>query len=327
MSTASGSIEGAVAFDPARRPRGVVVGFDGSDHATHALHFAAREARRRGARLTVVTVYRPSAMVYTTLSAIPEHSEDEVKKKQAHALLEEAREQLEGFPGEVDCRAERGDSTGELAEMSAEAQVVVVGSRGRGGFLGLVLGSVASALPAHASCPTIVVPATSSENTGEGEDRFAPVESGGPVLVGVDGSPQSRVAALQAAQVAEERGARLELLMALPSLDDASAWNLGMTPLPAEEQRRASIQQTLDAEIRWLTGHHPGLEVTGTLGSGDPATLLAAKTADAQLTVVGTRGRGAVVGTLLGSTSRAVLHHADGAVMVVPALEDERITQ
>src|SRR5699024_6021227 len=82
---------------------------------------------------------------------------------------------------------------GTLADASANAQLVVVGARGRGGFLGLVRGSVATTLPAHARCPTIVVP---------GEDQEEPAPTSAPVVVGMDESQRSRVAALHAAQVA-----------------------------------------------------------------------------------------------------------------------------
>ena len=69
----------------------------------------------------------------------------------------------------------------------------------------------------------------------------------------------------------------------------------------------------------------PGIKASGEVRIGEPARVLRDAAESAQLTVVGSRGRGAVASTLLGSTSREVLHEADGPVMVVPYLEDERV--
>src|SRR5699024_3144606 len=102
--------------------------------------------------------------------------------------------------------AVEGDSVGTLVDSSVRAQIVVVGARGRGGFLGRVLGSVSTALPAHAHCPTVVVP-----GDAHGGD--------GPVVVGVDGSHNARRAALHAAREAVDLGTPLVLLTALQTPD------------------------------------------------------------------------------------------------------------
>ena len=304
-----------IPFDPAARNLGVAVGYDGSENAEAAVRYAADIAARRGTSLTVVTAYRTPIPVYANPAALQAWKEDKAHQQVAESLLEKAAGLLAEHSGKVKCVTVDGDSVGALAEISAKAQLIVVGSRGRGGFLGLLRGSVATSLPAHATCPTVVVPST-------------PLPSrSAPVLVGADLSSHSRVAALQAAQVAKDRGSPLFVVMALPRFDRGGTWY----PEPLDEadrrteRRRQELQEILEAEIRWLAKQVPGIKASGEVRIGEPARVLRDAAESAQLTVVGSRGRGAVASTLLGSTSREVLHEADGPVMVVPYLEDERV--
>lgn len=318
---------GTIPFDPTRRRLGVVVGYDGSEQGTLALHYAARAAQRRGSTLTVVTCFSVSPMVYGTLAAIPEKSEREVKHDAAEQVQAAAHEYLKDYPGEVEYRLEQGDAAGVLVDLSSYAQLVVIGARGRGGFIGRLLGSVASALPAHATCPTVVVPRAYQARDSEGEDRFDPVQDDRPVIVGVDGSSQSRIAALQAAQAAVDRGTSLRMTMALPSLEGWFIWypELARQEDQATAQRKTELEKSLEAEARWVQKHHPSLRITVTVVAGDPVETLQHETGQGQLTVVGTRGHGGFVGALLGSVSRGALLKAEGPVMVVPYLEDERL--
>jgi len=307
-----------IPFDPGARDLGVVVGFDGSPNSTQALRYGADIAARRGALLTVITTYRAPVPVYGAYAALPAQREDEANRRRAETALDEAAALLEGHRGEVSYVTAEGDSVGALADASANAQLVVVGARGRGGFLGLVRGSVATTLPAHARCPTIVVP-------GEGQDE--PVPSTAPVVVGIDESHRSRVAALHAAQVARERETSLLVLMALPMPVSELSWYPELSPDAAgiAERRRQELQGVLDRDIAWLKAQVPTIEMTGQVRIGEPAPVLQDAIGQSQLTVVGTRGRGAVRSVLLGSTSRAILHEAEGAVMIVPLLQDERL--
>ncbi len=332
MSNEVPSASDRVPFHANRRDAGVLVGFDGSDNATVALEYAAGIALRRGIRLTVATAYKVPVMIYTTLAALPHEPEDEVRRKEAEIVLTRAGQLLEGYPGEVDFRCVEGDSVGALVGLTEHAQVAVVGARGRGGFLGRVLGSVASALPAHAKCPTIVLDHRNANvHTGvageESEDRFALTHSAAPVVAGIDGSARSRTAVLQAALAAVEAETSLHLLMALPPLDDPLIWypELVVDYKDLTDRRRGQLDESLRAEIAWVEGHFRTLDVDGSVKVGDPVEVLRDATRSAQLTVVGSRGRGALKSALLGSTSRALLHHAEGPVMVVPPLDDERL--
>ena len=315
-----------IPFDPSARSLGVVVGFDGSQNAAAALAHAADVAARRGVTLTVLTAYRLPAPVYGTYAALPVEPASEVYERRAEAVLGAAAEQLQAHPGEISYVTAEGDSVGVLVDASAHAQLAVVGARGRGGFLGLLRGSVATALPAHAQCPTLVVPTSDPEGDAD-LGQHPPTRSSAPVVVGVDESHRSRLAALQAAQVASERGVALLVLMALPMPASELSWYPELTPASSDlaERRRAQLQTALEEDVAWLRQQAPGLEVTGQVRLGEPSDVLHDVTSAAQLTVVGSRGRGAVASALLGSTSRAVLHGAQGPVMVVPLLADDRL--
>lgn len=319
--------QGTIPFSPEDRELGVLVGFDGSKHAKLALHYAARAAQRRGAPLTVVSAYTVPVGVYTTLAALPDADEARIKHQMTEGTLDEAREYLKDYPGEVTYQAVGGDAAGVLVELSEKAQLVVVGARGRGGFIGRLLGSVSSALPAHAKCPTVVVPRHYAIPETEGAERFAPADSADPVVAGIDGSHSSRVAALIAAQAAEDRGTELRLLVALPPVDRSLMWypELVIDDGDLSQRRKAELAEHVEAEVEWVKSHFPDLEVTGEVELGDASAVLTSATRTAQLTVVGTRGRGGVASTLLGSVSRSALYNAEGPVLIVPDIEDSRL--
>ncbi|ASK66337.1 universal stress protein UspA [Brachybacterium avium] len=313
MHTAAQPNHHSLPDDPTARDLGVVVGFDGSPNSALALDYGAAVAARRGRPLTVVTSYRPAIPGYPTDDELPPDPEDVARKRQAETVLDGAAERLTEHSGTVSYLAIEGDSVGTLADLSAKAHLVVVGARGRGGFLGRVLGSVSTALPAHAQCPTVVVPAE-------------PEPGDGPVVVGVDGSQHGRRAAVRAAQEALERGTSLVLVTAMQTPDSGEYW----FPLPPGdavelvEEHRIELQDDLQREAARISEQVPGVEVTGEVRRGVAAAVLHDAGRGAQLVVVGSHGRGRVASALLGSVSRAMLHGARRPVMVVPPLAEER---
>lgn len=314
MSTEARSAPHTIPFDPAARELGVAVGFDGSLNSGVALDFAAAVAVRRGARLTVIASYRVPAPMNVDYAAITLESEGETRKKIAEDLLKGAATRLAEHPGEVSYLALEGDSVGTLVDASAKALLMVVGARGRGGFLGRVLGSVSTALPAHAQCPTVVVPAGAEPSVG-------------PVVVGVDGSSHSRLSALFAAQEAAERGTSLVLLHAMQQ-PDGGGYLVTLRPHDVEEifaRRRAELEANLEGEAAWVRERVPGIEITSAVRIGMPEAILRDAEGTAQLIVVGSHGRGSLTSALLGSVSRATLHGAARPVMVVPPLHDNRL--
>jgi nucleotide-binding universal stress UspA family protein len=316
-----------IVFDPALREATVLVGFDGSTQSIQALHYGALVAQGSGRALTVVTAFTISSPAYPAFAKVPERSETQAATASAKAVLAEARTYLRDYPGRVFYRVERGDAAGVLVELSAVAEVVVVGSRGRGGFVGRIMGSVASALPAHAHCPTIVVHRQYGISDAEGAARFVPQPDQRPVIVGFDRSKRSKVAALHAAQMAENCGTTLHMLMALPSLESWMDWypELSTTDQGMLGRRHSQLERDLQAEVHWISSHYPSLVITAAVKPGEPVTLLSRATSEAQLTVLGNRGRGGFAGAVLGSVCRGVLLRAAGPVMVVPGLEDKRL--
>ncbi|TLP79422.1 universal stress protein [Nesterenkonia sphaerica] len=314
-------------IDSSERGLGVVAGFDGSGGSLLALNYAARAARRRNSLLTVITAFKVPAMIYTTYAALPADREDEMRQRVADDTLQQARAYLSEYPGEVSYRAVRGDAAGVMVEASAAADLVVIGARGRGGFLSRLLGSVASALPAHSHCPTVVVPRHYRGGNAEGREKFYPRNDDLPVVVGMDGSQHSRYAALAAAQAAQDRSTSLHMLMALPSLERWLVWypELDEADEHALKRRKTAIEASLETDAQWLRSHFPQLEVTASVASGDPIPILERASGEAQLTVLGTRGRGGLASTLLGSVSKGTLLHARGPVMIVPEGADQRL--
>jgi len=300
------------------RPLGVLVGYDGSDQAVQALRYAARAALREQRSLTVVTAYTVPTMAYAEAALTPVMPAEVARLNAAREVLDEAREHLHDYPGPVDLRVEWGDAAGVLVKLSAQALVAVVGARGRGGFLGRLLGSVSSALPAHAHCPTVVV--HRGYDLGEGAHRFEPVDDDAPVVVGIDGSARAEAALEVAARAAASRGTSLHVLMVIPSPDDWGGSYAAWLPDPdVVETHRARAATGLERSLEERRAATPQLAITSQVVIGDPARVLITASADAQLTVVGTRGHGRLTSTLLGSVSRSLLQLAEGPVMVVPA--------
>lgn len=307
---------------------GIVVGVDGSDQSTCALLWAAREAERRRAPLYVVTAYSVPVFAASSMDAGYATVDDDVIRESAQAVLDHSLSHLEGMSVDVHPRIEAGDAAGVLLDLSEEAELMVLGSRGRGGFVGRLLGSVSSALPAHAKCPTAVIPVCSGARLGHPElgsksvkDKpAAPVEP--VVVVGVDGSEQARMASLAAAEEARSRGLPLRVICSIAPFNGSLAW----VPAPVDrEALRADLAVQLAAGRDWLKSHYPDVDIRVDLVDGPPAEVLIEASATSELLVVGTRGRGGFAGMLLGSTSQGVLHHARGPVLVVPDKADPRL--
>jgi nucleotide-binding universal stress UspA family protein len=312
-------------------PRGIVVGVDGSDHSHCALVWAAREAERRRRPLHIVTAYSVPIFAASGLDGGYATVDDSVIREGAEAILKHALDKVAGYDIDVDASVENGDASGVLLEISETAELLVFGTRGRGGFVGRLLGSVSSALPAHAKCPTVTVPLICADRLGETTDDKhvlaerakigrQPIEN--VVVVGVDGSEQARVAVLEAAAQTERLSARLRVVCAVPQYTGSLAW----VPTPMDRDALfADIKVQLDAGVAWLRSHFPALQVETQLVDGSPVDILVDASRHVELVVVGTRGRGGFAGMLLGSTSDGVLHHAKGPVMVVPDRDDPRL--
>ena len=147
----------------------IVVGTDGSKSACAAVAWAAREAALRGAELHVIHAWTPGLAAYPspwyTPSDVGVEASVEASQTIAARICETAREQATtAAPGvNVRCETIEGGSTQVLLDQSKDADLLVVGARGHGGFIGLVLGSVSDQCARHAHIPVVVVPAPHAE--------------------------------------------------------------------------------------------------------------------------------------------------------------------
>ena len=286
----------------------VVVGVDGSASALGAVEVAAREARLRGAGLKVVHAFFWPA-THVPLGSSPLGPPEGGIRNMVERLVDEAVQRARAAEPDVDVShvVVTGEPLTVLEAQSRDAELVVVGSRGAGGFVGLLVGSTAVRLAAHGRCPVLVV----RERTQR--------ETDGPIVLGVDGSVAGEHAVDFAFAEAAFRGADLVAL---------HAWTTWNAPLPAPPDLSepysnppgalAEEEQRLLYEA--LAGHqerYPGVKVEHRVVHGNTREALIEASRSAQLVVVGTRGRGGFAGLLLGSVSQALLHHAHCPVAVV----------
>jgi Universal stress protein UspA and related nucleotide-binding proteins len=135
----------------------IIVGVDGSDSSRQALQWAVREARIREAELEVVMAWRPPFVSGYPYAGIPfDPSEFERGARRSLDELVDAMD-VTGIP-KVERKLTLGDAAVTLLDAAKDADLLVVGSRGRGGFTGLLLGSVSHHLAHHSPCPLVVVP-------------------------------------------------------------------------------------------------------------------------------------------------------------------------
>ena len=138
----------------------IVVGVDGSKSSRAALSWAYDEATHHNASLTVISTWHPPALPMTPpYGSLPPEGYVSQPQREALDLLQKLVADLEERNPPVDVRTaiEEGNPSEVLIEQSKEADLIVVGSRGHGGFAGMLLGSVSQHLVAHAGCPVVVV--------------------------------------------------------------------------------------------------------------------------------------------------------------------------
>ena len=299
----------------------IIVGIDGSEQSYGALRWAVHEAEVRKVPVRMVTAYSLPVFTGTGFDAGYSMVDEQALTDGVAQILDEAHSRVGETSVELRATVETGDATAVLLELSKKAELMVVGSRSHGGFLGRLLGTVSTSLPAHSHCPTVAVPHSYAEKI---EADPGILGGGQSVVVGSDGSDEARLAMMQAADEASRRGVKLTLVNALAPYTGALNW------VPAAVDFEALYREIADLQRKaaeWIRGYFPNLEIEFKLIDGSPVQVLLEAGKAADLIVVGTRGRGGIAGMLLGSTSQGILHNTQVPVMIVPQIEDPRIDQ
>lgn len=294
----------------------VIAAVDGSDDSLRALEWALDAARRRSAPLRVVHVRQYAHWARPEiLAAGPADPQDD-------PVLDRVRTRLEGRAELPDTEyvALEGAVSAVLPELGASAQLLVLGSRGRGGFASLLLGSNGMAAARDAECPVVVVPRAA------GDVRDETSEGPGPrVVVGlkVDG-PDEATLEFAFAEAAR-RGARLQAVAAYPW--PAQPWMMpGEMPPPVVDQDVIEDEARVLAEgfLAPYRERHPDVPAEPLAAAGDAAGHLVAASRDADLVVVGRHRRHLLApARMMGSVTHAVLLHAASPVAVVPPAPPE----
>lgn len=282
----------------------IVVGVDGSAASELALGWAVEVARLRDA--TVRAVHAWQLIVTGDIYGYGAWDQTALEET-ARAVLDESVERVDaaGLSTPVERVLLHGPAASTLLDAAGDADLVVVGTRGRGGFAGLLLGSVSHQVVQHAPCPAVVVPSTWER---------APQQQ---IVVGVDGSENARAAMVWALDSARHTGATVEAVFAF---DAGLAWIDVGASYQREwvEKASANAEAELAQIVEGVADPAAGLAVRAVAIEGAPARVLLDRAKTADLLVVGSRGRGGFAGLLLGSVSQRCVENARCPVAVVP---------
>jgi nucleotide-binding universal stress UspA family protein len=270
---------------------GIVAGYDGSPGSDEALRWAAREAWARGTALTICLAW-PAP----DLRQLGDWGAHDRARQLGGEILAQGVRVAGAVPDLTDVRTvlAEGSPAHVLCERSSAAEMVVVGSRGRGGLAGSLLGSVSWQVACHSQGRVVVV-----------RGQWRPVnQAPGVVVAGVDGSPASHEVLTFAF---EEAALRDVPLVAVCALSDAPGKLGGTQPMEEGFSRVLTSQEK----------EHPEVTVLRQVALGSPRSALLTAAAEAQLLVVGSRGLGGLEGMSLGSVAAALLHHSPCPVAVV----------
>ena len=274
----------------------IVVAYDGSAEAQLALAWSAETARLDGSSLRVVVV-GPDSKDAAGRARDDDEDPAQTWVESATVLLDQA-----AVPGSV-VDLLRGSTVQQLLTATDGAHLCAVGSRGHGKVGGIWLGSVSQHLARHATCPVAVV-------------RPAHDPQARKILVGVDGSGHSDLALRFACERASLTG---HSVLAVHGYQHWSRQDGGLGGSPSDRDTAVveDADRMLAESVSGLTAEYPGVALRTVARAGGAGTALEQLSVEASLVVVGSRGRGAFEGMLLGSVSQEALHRAACPVVVV----------
>lgn len=280
---------------------GIVAGADGSEISYHAVAWAAVEADLRHCPLHIISSYMITVGVANPkLSMEDLHALRDQGKRVLAEAERTARLALPGDTVPITTELIVDPIAPALIERSRRARMVVVGSRGLGSIRRAVLGSVSTALSRHAHCPVAIV-----------HGRYATTELGKPIVVGLDGTPNSVPAIAQAFEEAALRKAELIAVHAWNDTIGVELPAVGWEPVLQDEDG------LLWAALAGYRERHPAVTVERVAARDTPVRALLDAARDAQLIVVGSHGRSGFTSMVLGSVSTQLLHAAECPVLVV----------
>ncbi|MEU6895017.1 universal stress protein [Streptomyces sp. NPDC046557] len=311
----------------------VIAAVDGSEHSLGALEWARRAALRHGAGLLVAHVLSDSAQLYAgRRSSLHDASEP---REYADPVRDHVRDLLAAAPerpAEVRYEALEGSVPEALRVIGAETRplALVMGSRGRGGFAALLLGSNSRAVATTAPCTVVVVPrAERASGAGAG--------AGGTVVLGLHTAETHDDVLAFAFAEAAARGTAVQVVSAYPVPPSPAVAPLDtpFTVITPEElvgddgDTAPAERDTLRAQQERLApflDRYPEVPVEQAAVPGGAAERLVEASRSAALVVVGRHHPRRSLGALMmGSVANAVLQHAHGPVAVVPATHDEPV--
>jgi nucleotide-binding universal stress UspA family protein len=293
----------------------VLVGLDGSHESRVALEWAAEEATLAGVPLVVVHAWQLPSVAFGH-ALLPADANDALAL--IHEEFTKTIAELAPPPVPVELAVRAGDAATVLSSEASirGASLLVVGSRGRGGVAGLLLGSVSDSLAQSPHQPLVVTRGDGSNPRCRAQDSR--------IVVGTDGSAHSQVAVDWAADEAARHGWSLELVTGWdhPNASTRSTRNHDVSGTDLERH----AQDGLEDQVATLNARSVTV-AKGVFRHGRPARILLEQAANAELLIVGTRGLTGLSRLRLGSTSRAVLHHAQGPVAVIPSIDESSLVE
>ncbi len=294
----------------------ILVGIDGSQGSSRALAWALEEAAARQAILEPVIVWQiPHDFARDLYHLV------DAKRLAAgvRARLEQTIAEAVGDHAAVEIEPVvlEGDPAGVLCQRVVKTDLLVVGSRGHGTLSGLLLGSVSSKCAHHSRCPVAIIPSCP-------DDESRPVRRTGRILVGIDGSAGSLGALRWATEEAGARHATVTALMVWRGLDEEDDMAMELASFPSIGRQDRATAETAAKRLGRIVSEAGGsrVSVEPVLLEGDPAETLCQHAREADMLVVGSRGRGTFAGLLLGSVSSKCAHHSPVPVVIVPTGRD-----
>ncbi|MEP1125335.1 MAG: universal stress protein [Ilumatobacter sp.] len=280
-----------------------VVGCDGSKGAEHALEWCLANARGRATAVHVVQAWHHPTLVGAGMMVLPEV---DVEPETAHPDPDRLAARFGEIGVDLTTQVEYGLTADVLLQASADADLLVLGTRGLGGFARLVVGSVSHQCATHARTPVAIVP-SSAPLRGDIER----------VVVGMDRSAGA-CAALRWATEFAPASATIEVVGAW----QPSSWGVSLD-LYMQAADFDAAHASFDAIMDDVEASRPDRSFERHFVGGHPADALLDTADGADLVVVGERGQRGLKAALLGSTTTEVLHRAETTIVIVPSPTDE----